>query len=94
VLTIAKQYEDYVEKDYLRLTHAALLYVIQELGQLKEINQTILELIGSDLPHYKRQQLLNYISGLEPIPAIQRKIEEIQQELHEDLHSGLYNLGL
>lgn len=93
-ITTAEQYYRLRTEQQLRMMHAALLFLIQHSVQTQAATFTLLELMASKLPIEEKRKLKNTELDPEPIPAIQRKIEELQQQLGEDLRNGLYNLGL
>lgn len=93
-LTTAEQYFNLSNEDRLQMLYAAVLLLIQERAQTQEATLAILELMANKLSVEEKQKLINMELGPEPIPAIQRKIEELQHELDEDLRNGVYNSGL
>ncbi|GAB2605989.1 hypothetical protein [Spirosoma areae] len=93
-LSTADQYYKLSVAELLRLIHAGILLLIQEVIQLKLAVFTLLELQADKLTAQKQNKLHNTDFDPEPLPAIQRMIEEIQQELDEDLRNGVYESGI
>lgn len=93
-ISTAKQYYKISVVEWLRMIHASLLLLIQEVIQLKTAVFTLLELETAKLATHEKQKLHNTNVDPEPFPAIQRKIEEVRQELEEDLRNNVYSSGI
>ncbi|MBD2701858.1 hypothetical protein IC229_14505 [Spirosoma sp. BT702] len=93
-LRTLKQYESLSEKQLLQRIYAGQLYQTQLVTQILLILFTLLNAVAKLLLGREKQELLDTDLSPEPLPAIQRKIEETQQELEEDLQKGVYDAGL
>ncbi|GAB3702363.1 hypothetical protein GCM10027592_31700 [Spirosoma flavus] len=93
-LRTIEQYNHLSEKQLLRLVYAALLLLIQLGYQILASVMANLELSTTKQSPEVKQKLANTELDPEPLAAIQRRIEETQQELEEDLQSGVYNAGV
>lgn len=94
IIRTMEQYDSLSEKQLLRMVYASQLHQIQQIGQILTIVQTLVDLMAIHLSTEDMHKLAAVEFDSDPIPAIQRKIEEVWQELEDDLRNGVYDTGL
>jgi glutathionyl-hydroquinone reductase len=93
-IATAEQYDNLSKEQLLRMMYVGALNQGQQMGQILTIVQTIVDLLAMRLNVEEREKLQQTDLSPEPIHAIQRRIEETQHELYEDLQNGLYDSGI